>query len=141
MEHKLGNCLVLVNARPGDTDGDGDLDILAGFRGEARLILFRYEGTRLPTFIETPISLTNRSLPSKPGLPKQLSGMVPAFADLNSDGRLDIVTFETPWSVIWLEQKQTVTAQQFFFQAREQESRQIPMPPGFLQGVGDWLLQ
>ena len=104
IEHELGRYRVPVNSEPIDLDGDGDLDILAGSRGEGRMVIFENVGLDPLEFREVRLNVRNRSIPKWPPLPKRLSGMVMDYADLNSDGRLDIVTFETPWSVVWLEQ-------------------------------------
>jgi len=104
VENRLGTYIVPVNAQPVDLDKDGDFDIVAGSRGESRMVLFRNIDLNPLTFEELPLRVTNRSVPQKPRLPKKLSGMVLAFADFNQDNRLDIVTFETPWSIVWLEQ-------------------------------------
>lgn len=104
VENQLGKFIVPVNSRPVDLDGDGDFDIVAGSRGESRMVLFENENPNLQKFKIHPIQVTNRSVPEKPRLPKKLSGFMLEFADLNKDKRLDIVTFETPWSIVWLEQ-------------------------------------
>ncbi len=103
-EHELGRFIVPVNSRPVDIDRDGDTDIVAGTRGEARMVVFENDGAGRMEFTERPIVPNGRNVPRKPILPKKFSGMVMAYGDLNLDGRLDIVTFETPWSIVWLEQ-------------------------------------
>ncbi len=104
IENKLGEFIVPVNGRPIDLDKDGDFDIIAGSRGESRMVLFENKNKNPLIFKKHTIKVTNRSVPAKPRLPKKLSGIMLAFADLNKDNRLDIITFETPWSVVWLEQ-------------------------------------
>ena len=105
IEHPMGYYRVPVNSQPVDIDGDGDLDVIAGSRGEARMILFRNDSTATEIkFTEHAIDVNNRSVPATPVRPKMLSGMVMAFADLNQDQRLDIVTFEASWRIVWLEQ-------------------------------------
>ncbi len=104
VENQLGKFLIPVNGRPIDLDKDGDFDIIAGSRGESRMVLFENVSRNPLKFEDYPIKVTNRSVPAKPHLPKKLSGIMLAFSDLNKDNRLDIITFETPWSIVWLEQ-------------------------------------
>jgi len=69
------------------------------------MILFRNDSNSTEIkFTELAINVSNRSVPVTPVRPKMLSGMVMAFADLNQDQRLDIVTFEASWRIVWLEQ-------------------------------------
>jgi hypothetical protein len=103
-EHELGRYVVPINSRPIDIDDDGDLDIIAGSRGEARMILFENNGANPVAFTEHKIEPDVRRFPQTTIRPKMFSGMMMAFADLNHDGRKDIVTFESPYSIVWLEQ-------------------------------------
>jgi hypothetical protein len=81
METVLGNYSVPQNAEPVDIDSDGDLDIIAGSRGENRLILFRNPGDGSLNFQEEAIGVVGT----------QLAGFNLEYADLNNDGRLDII--------------------------------------------------
>jgi len=95
---------VPVNGRPIDLDADGELEILIGSRGEAGM--FVADGDLL--------SVSSRRVrairPANPlrlvpkDIPKRLSGFDVVFEDLDRNGRLDLLTFETPWSIVWLEQ-------------------------------------
>ena len=102
-EHVLTNVKVPINSEPVDLDGDGDLDILGGSRGEARIFWFENLGGSEIAFREHRIEVTGRHAPQQPG-GKRLTGMNVVFHDLNGDGRLDLILQETPTIVIWLEQ-------------------------------------
>jgi hypothetical protein len=93
-EHELGRYRVPHNAEPVDIDGDGDLDVVAGIRVDARLVIFENvsEGGRLK-FIEHSVDT---------GGPRA-HGFQLAFADLSGDGRIDIVS-AVDNGLGWLEQ-------------------------------------
>ena len=90
-EVELGRYSVPQNAEPVDLDGDGDLDIVVGTRGENRLVFF--ENTGGLTFREHAIGI-NRT---------NAAGFNLAYADLNGDGRLDIISAATG-GLAWMEQ-------------------------------------
>ena len=105
-ETVLATVTVPMNSRPVDLDGDGDLDILAGSRSEARIFWLENlleAGSGELAFEEHPIEIAGRTVPWQPG-PRRLTGMNVEFADLNHDGRLDLVLQETPVLNVWLEQ-------------------------------------
>ncbi len=119
-EQVLDRVDIPINAVPVDLDGDGDLDIVGGSRGESRIFWFengggsdlRFEGHRVEAsgrarFWRHRIEVTGRNVPWAPGV-MRLTGMNLAFHDINHDGRLDIVLQETPWTVVWLEQPSEV---------------------------------
>ncbi len=104
-ETVLATVTVPMNSRPVDLDGDGDLDILAGSRSEGRIFWLENlleAGSEL-AFEEHPIEVTGRTVPWERGT-RRLTGMNVEFADLNRDGRLDMVLQETPVLNVWLEQ-------------------------------------
>mgnify|MGYP000176864241 CR=1 FL=1 len=98
-EVELGRFSVPQNAEPVDLDDDGDLDVLVGSRGENRLVWFenQSDGTHF-RFVEHAIGIVGASA----------SGFNFAYADMNQDGRLDIVTAvglaTLPSTLAWLEQ-------------------------------------
>ncbi|MBQ76891.1 MAG: hypothetical protein CMQ20_17950 [Gammaproteobacteria bacterium] len=96
---------VPINSKPIDLDSDGDLDLVGGSRYEARL--FWYESPKLENtefnFTERPVDVSGRNYPWQRG-PRRLTGMNMEFADLNEDGRLDIVLQESTSINVWLEQ-------------------------------------
>jgi hypothetical protein len=112
VEHELTRVAIPINAEPVDLDGDGDLDIMAGSRGELRVFWFenRPAGGQL-SFVENPIAIAGRSVPDA-GLPQRLHGRETAvvtgfnfdFADLSGDQRLDVLLCEARSHLVWLEQ-------------------------------------
>lgn len=92
----LGKVEIPINSEPVDLDGDGDLDIVAGSRGEARILWFENLGDL--AFTEHAIAV--------PTAPEDLSltGFNMDYADLNGDGRTDIVSTAWPGSITLLQQ-------------------------------------
>ncbi len=106
-EHVLARVKVPINSPPIDLDRDGDVDVLGGSRGESRVMWFENEGVA-PAFSIHAIEIAGRTVPHQAG-ELRLSGMNVGFADLNGDGRTDLVLTETPTSVVWLEQSAVPT--------------------------------
>ena len=79
VEHELARVRVPINAMPIDLDGDGDLDILGGSRGEERVFWLENTGNQEELFVEHPMSDDG------------VSGFNVDFADLSGDGLLDVV--------------------------------------------------
>ncbi len=95
-EQVLGKVRVPINSEPVDLDGDGDLDVVAGSRGEGRILWFENLGEM--RFAEHAIEVS--------GIPADLriTGFNMDYADIDGDGRLDIVVNAWPGSLIWLKQ-------------------------------------
>ena len=89
----LGNYSVPQNSEPVDLDGDGDLDIVVGTRGEARIVFFENISGDGAAFCEHPIAIDGA----------ETGGFNLDYADLNDDDRLDIVA-ATSIGLAWLEQ-------------------------------------
>ena len=99
-EHELTRVAVPINSRPVDLDSDGDLDILASSRAEARLFWFENLGGPSIQFREHRIEI---SAPDGYG-ETHVTGFMFGFLDFNADSRLDVVLAESRSNVVWLEQ-------------------------------------
>ena len=95
-EQLLGQVRIPINAEPVDLDGDGDLDVVGGSRGEARVLWFENLGDL--RFREHAIELVD-----PPG-DLAITGFNIDYADLDGDGRRDIVSTAWPGSLVLLHQ-------------------------------------
>jgi len=95
-EQVLGKSMVPINSEPVDLDGDGDLDVVAGSRSERRILWFE----NLGGFKFTEHAISTAALP----MSHTLDGFNMDYADINGDGRLDIVSTTWPGSLVWLQQ-------------------------------------
>ena len=86
-----------INSQPVDLDKDGDMDVVIGSRGEARILWMENLGKL--NFKEHEINLSKK-LPSG----SWLTGFNMDYQDLNQDGRLDIVSTVWPYYLIVLYQ-------------------------------------
>ena len=102
IEHELTRVRVPINSRPVDLDGDGDLDVLGGSRGEARLFWFENMGGGEIEFVEHAIKIEGSSVPGEEA--QGITGFNFEFMELSGDGRLDIVVAERRTELVWLEQ-------------------------------------
>lgn len=95
-EQLLGKLKMPVNAQPVDIDADGDLDIVAGTRGERRILW--YENLGNMRFVAHDITISGlRS-------DMMITGFNMDYADIDGDGRLDIVVNAWFNSLLWLRQ-------------------------------------
>jgi hypothetical protein len=112
VEREIGRTRIPINSEPFDLDRDGDLDILSGSRAEHRLMWFenRSEKGGALQFFEWRIDVDGTSIPDgerSDRFPKGGHPLVTGFnfdyADLNDDGRIDLILREEP-NVVWLAQ-------------------------------------
>ena len=95
-EQVLGKVRIPINSQPVDLDQDGDLDVVGGSRGEARIMWFENRGDL--RFDEHPIPVS--------GADVQFTGFNMDYADLDGDGLLDVVTNGAGGSLVWLRQRE-----------------------------------
>lgn len=96
-EHVLAKVRVPINSRPVDLDADGDLDVLAGSRGESRIFWFENTGDPEIAFVEHEIAVGESGSAA-------VTGFHFIVHDFSGDGRPDIVLSEGRTNLIWLEQ-------------------------------------
>ncbi|XOV90076.1 MAG: serine hydrolase [Pseudomonadota bacterium] len=101
-EHVLTRVAWPINAPPVDLDGDGDLDIVGASTAEGRIFWFENTSTGKVSFVEHRINV-----PDTNSEPTRVGGFNMDFADLNGDGRLDIVG-SAQRDLAWFEQPETV---------------------------------
>jgi hypothetical protein len=109
VEHVLTRVRWPINAQPVDLDGDGDLDIVGGSVAERRIMWFENRGGG--EFSEHRVNVSGTAVPSerRTAAERAVEGSVVTgfnmdYADLNRDGRLDIVLAEAFHTLVWLEQ-------------------------------------
>jgi hypothetical protein len=100
LEQLLGKVIIPINAEPVDLDDDGDLDVVAGSRGERRILWFENLGAL--DFREHRIDV-DRSLVDREQV-LNITGFNMDYADLDGDGRKDIIANAWPSSLVWLKQ-------------------------------------
>jgi hypothetical protein len=115
VEHVLTQVPWPINAQTVDLDGDGDIDVIGGSVAQGRAFWFENVGTDgAIEFVEHAIAVT------EPGAetPPTVNAFNMDFADLNGDGRLDIVGFNTARllgiDAAWLEQPESPDAAWIF---------------------------
>jgi CubicO group peptidase (beta-lactamase class C family) len=93
-EQPLARVWIPINSEPVDLDDDGDIDVVAGSRGEARILWFENKGAM--RFDEHGI------VPAGNVSGLAITGFNMDYADLNGDGRRDVVSTAWPGSIVLL---------------------------------------
>jgi len=106
VEHVLTEVPWPINSQPVDLDGDGDFDVIGGSVAQQRMFWFENRSsTRAFDFVEHAVELVAAD-PSADPVTVHAFNM--ELVDLSGDGRLDIVTLDTPpllgRRLLWLEQ-------------------------------------
>ncbi len=96
-EYELINVLVPINSRPIDIDDDEDIDIIAGSRGESRIILMENVSNDSIKFKAHDIKVSDNQK-------AKITGFNMDFVDINVDTLLDIILSDREGNLIWLEQ-------------------------------------
>ncbi len=97
-EIELGRYSIPQNAEPIDIDGDGDLDIIVGSRGEERIALLENLGGKDFRFKEHAVRFEG----------DYMAGFNLEHIDLNGDGKLDIVGASGEYTgLVWIEQPES----------------------------------
>ncbi len=95
-EQLLGRVRMPVNAEPVDIDADGDLDIVVGTRGERRILWYENLGDMRFSAHDIDISGLRADM--------MVTGFNMDYADIDGDGRLDILVNAWFNSLVWLQQ-------------------------------------
>ena len=110
-EQLLGQVRIPVNGQPVDLDGDGDIDVVGGSRGEGRILWFENRGglrfTEHPIVVDGSATDETASPLSSPEIESfrgRITGFNMDFGDLDQDGRIDILVNQWPNHLVWLRQ-------------------------------------
>ena len=148
--HRIGGILpdVVIGIALADIDGDGDLDAVTGGYSGLNILKGGYSGaSRSHDEPDVTASSTvgriawfeNAGDPAaewtRHDISRRVRGMYDAFiaTDMDGDGDIDLVTTRGNSGefdgVIWLEQARSSEPRAAFTQARDSESRALPLPP------------